>query len=309
MRGLMRISTVLLILGISPALSAEPSYAPGSRIGFVVIEGLKPSRAFSGFEDQDKGVSVVAAELPESAYSAVESALSQKAQGTASRPQRIETALGPAYLSRQTAQLSGESTEQFAMMAKAGKATAFVTVQVPKRSATTYPEAAIRKMLASISLRDEVPLKEQLSLLPFDVNELAGFKTIRTLAPGQSILLTDGEGDAALDNPVSMIITVSRGGPREQEDRGRFARQLIESLPGLKSGRVTTSEPMRVGGSQGYETRMDGVLAKGDVEVTLVQWLRFGGGAYVRMVGMAPKDKWSEVFPRLRAVRDGIEPK
>jgi hypothetical protein len=66
---------------------------------------------------------------------------------------------------------------------------------------------------------------------------------------------------------------------------------------------------MRTGGSQGYETRMDGVLAKGDVEVTLVQWLRFGGGAYVRMVGIAPKDKWSEVFPRLRAVRDGIDPK
>ena len=55
--------------------------------------------------------------------------------------------------------------------------------------------------------------------------------------------------------------------------------------------------------------RMDGVLARGDVEVTLVQWLRFGGGAYVRMIGMAPKDEWSKVFPRLRAVRDGIEPK
>ena len=164
-------------------------------------------------------------------------------------------------------------------------------------------------MLASISLRDEVPLKEQLSLLPFELNDLAGFKTVRTLAPGQSILLTDGEGDNALDNPTSMIITVSRGGPSQQEDRGRFARQLIETVPGLKSGRITTSEPMRVGGSQGYETRMEGVTAKGDVEIIAVQWLRFGGGAYIRMVGMAPKDKWNEVFPRLRAVRDGIEPR
>src|SRR5689334_16579100 len=120
MRELMRISAVFLVLGASAAsnmaLAAEPIYAPGSRIGFVVIEGLKPARAFSGFEDEDKGVSVIAAELPEAAYTAIETALTQKSQGAGPRPQRIETALGPAFLSRQTAQLSGEATEQFAMM-------------------------------------------------------------------------------------------------------------------------------------------------------------------------------------------------
>jgi hypothetical protein len=83
----------------------------------------------------------------------------------------------------------------------------------------------------------------------------------------------------------------------------------MEALPGLKTGRITASEPLRIGGQQGYETRMDAVMTKGDLDVTLVQWLRFGGGAYVRIVGMGPKDKWADVFPRLRAVRDGIDPK
>jgi hypothetical protein len=182
-----------------------------------------------------------------------------------------------------------------------------VTVQIPASAAGGYSAEAVKRMLASIALRDAVPLKEQLALLPFDLNDLAGFKTVRTLAVGQSVLLSDGDADSALDNPTSMIIAVSRGGPGPSEDRGRFARQLVESVPGLKSGRVTTSEPMRIGGGQGYETRMEAVMAKGDVEITLVQWLRFGSGGFIRMVGMAPKDDWSKVFPRLRAVRDGIE--
>jgi hypothetical protein len=29
----------------------------------------------------------------------------------------------------------------------------------------------------------------------------------------------------------------------------------------------------------------------------------------LRIVGSAPRDKWSEAFPRFRAVRDGIKPR
>ena len=315
MRGLTGFSAAIAIAALTAgafslrAAAADPSFALGSRVGLVTPPGLAPAKTFSGFEDVEKGVKVVAAELPEGAYAAVETALTQKNQPPGKRPEKFETALGPAYLSRETAQLSGESAEQFAMMARAGKATAFVTVQVPKSAAATYSEAAVKQMLASIALRPEVPVSEQLSLLPFELKSLGNFKTVRTLAPGQTILLTDGEGDDTLDNPVSIIISVARGGPAAQDDRDRFARQLMDGLPGLKSGRVTNSEPMRIGGSQGYETRMEAVMAKGDADITLVQWLRFGAGAYIRMIGMAPKEKWAEVFPRLRAVRDGIEPK
>ena len=44
-----------------------------------------------------------------------------------------------------------------------------------------------------------------------------------------------------------------------------------------------------------------------DIEV--VQWLRFGTGAYLRIFGFAPKDKWADTFTRFRAVRDGLEPR
>ena len=41
----------------------------------------------------------------------------------------------------------------------------------------------------------------------------------------------------------------------------------------------------------------------------MVQWLRFGSGGLVQMFGIARKDQWADVLPRMRALRDGFEPK
>jgi hypothetical protein len=57
-----------------------------------------------------------------------------------------------------------------------------------------------------------------------------------------------------------------------------------------------------------HEIQAEGKDAKTDVPVKLVQWVRFGNGGFVRMVGIARADSWREAFPRFRAVRDGIRP-
>ena len=41
--------------------------------------------------------------------------------------------------------------------------------------------------------------------------------------------------------------------------------------------------------------------------LTVVQWLRFGGGAYLQMVGIARAEAWKDAYPRFRSVRDGID--
>jgi hypothetical protein len=38
-----------------------------------------------------------------------------------------------------------------------------------------------------------------------------------------------------------------------------------------------------------------------------VQWLRFGASCTMRMLGIARRDAWAEAFPRMRALRDGVE--
>ncbi len=69
------------------------------------------------------------------------------------------------------------------------------------------------------------------------------------------------------------------------------------------------SEPIRIDGQQAYETRIDATSGKENTQVTVVQWLRFGGPNMLRIIGSAPRDQWSSAFPRFRAVRDGIQPR
>jgi hypothetical protein len=73
--------------------------------------------------------------------------------------------------------------------------------------------------------------------------------------------------------------------------------------------RLRRAEPLRIGGQQGFEIVADAKEDKTGTDVTLVQWLRFGGGAYVHIFGIARKSAWDTVFPRLRAIRDGYAPK
>jgi hypothetical protein len=65
---------------------------------------------------------------------------------------------------------------------------------------------------------------------------------------------------------------------------------------------------MRIAGTPGYEVRLDATTAKDDKDISLVQWLRFGSNATLRIVGGATRDDWSKAFPRFRAVRDGVDP-
>jgi hypothetical protein len=44
-------------------------------------------------------------------------------------------------------------------------------------------------------------------------------------------------------------------------------------------------------------------------DLTVVQWLRFGGGAYLQVVGISRVDAWQTAYPRFRTVRDSIEPR
>ena len=42
-------------------------------------------------------------------------------------------------------------------------------------------------------------------------------------------------------------------------------------------------------------------------EFTIVQWIRFGAGAYMQFIGAAPSAAWTRAYARFRQVRDGVE--
>lgn len=300
----------LAVLGLaaSQALAADPVFPPGIRIGMVPLVGLAPARGFAGFQNEDESVKVLMAELPAEAYGEVMNAFkTNPAVASGVKPESIETAAGMAYYTVETGKNGTNTVRRYSMILSGGTFSGYVAVQVPENAGKIYTDEAVRQMFASAVVRKEVPVQEILGLMPFKVGELGDFKNVRTLTPGAAVLLTDGDETSGFEAAPFVVIGLTGATPTLPEDRGRFADQAATSIPGVRSARITMSEPMRIDGMAGYETRLDATSGKDNTPVTVVQWMRFGGPTSLRIIGSAPRDQWSSAFPRFRAVRDGIE--
>jgi hypothetical protein len=304
------------------AQTTDAVFPKGSRIGLAPASGLKLATSFPGFQDDGNKVIVLLAELPAQAYESTLKAMQTPASPSAGvsnvKREILLTASGAAHLISGNQEHEGTKVRKWMLVTwKAGTDyTALVTAIVPDAAKKTYDEAAMRKLFATLSLRDEVPTQEILSLLPFQITDLANFRSVRPIAGGRGVLLSEGgksAGDAAKEKAVGepgdepeILVTANPGAPAQASDRQRFAEQLIAGMPGLKDTRTVFSESMRIGTQPGYEIRLEAKSAKTGKDVNIVQWVRFGGGSFLHVVGVAPREKWPEAFTRFRAVRDGI---
>jgi len=304
------IAAALFVATAGTAFAADPVFPPGVRIGMTPLVGLVPAKTFVGFETEDQSVKVLVAELPAEAYSEVANAFTANPAGTgAVKPESIETAAGLAYYTAENAKDGATNVRRYSMILPGGTFSGYVAVQVPESAAKIYTDSAVREMFASATVRKQVPIEEQLSLLPFKVSDLADFKNVRTLAPGGAIILADGDEATGFEAAPFMVIGLIANTPAQPDDRGRFAQEVATTIPGLRDAHVTMSEPMRIQGLAGYETRIDATSGKDNAAVSVVQWLRFGDQNSLRIIGSAPRAQWAAAFQRFRAVRDGIQPR
>jgi hypothetical protein len=303
-------ATALLIAALSPAFAADPAFPPGVRVGLTPLVGLAPAKAFTGFETEDHGVKVLITELPAEAYNEVMNAFKANPAGSGGvKPESIETSAGVAYYTAENAKDGATSVRRYSMILTGGTFSGYVAVQVPENAGKIYTDDAVRQMFASAVVRKEVPLTEQLGLLPFKIGNLADFKNVRTLAPGAALILADNDETAGFETAPFMVIGLIGAAPESPDDRGRFAQQAAATIPGIREGHLTMSEPIRIDGQPGFETRIDAISGKDSTPVTVVQWLRFGSQNSLRIIGSAPRDVWPKAFTRFRAVRDGIQPR
>jgi hypothetical protein len=301
---------LLMVILAAPAQAADVAYPRGSRIGLAPPAGLELSKNFAGFEDRTNRVALVIATLPAAAYAEIEKSAGTgalKKQGlNIEKRDNVAYTAGKGFLVVGRQKIGSQTIRKWILVLSASDLTALVTVQVPVTAQTIYPDATIRTALASLSVRDSIPADEQLSLLPFRVKELAGFKVGAVIA-GRAVILTDG----APSQPVAptdthIVVAVAAGAPAQAADRGRFAHEVFETIPNLKKIRIISSEGLRIGGQQGYQIIARGHDSTSGDEITAVQWLRFGGSAYMQWIGMARTDGWTEAYARFRQVRDGI---
>ena len=304
----------MLALGALPATAAELNYPPGSRIGLAPPPGLVLSKTFFGYEDPSNSVAMMLVALPPQAYADLDASVTAetlKRQGvTVETREALPLPSGKAFLVVGRQEVDNVKIRKWILVASSPTLTGFVTVQMPETATALYPDAAIRASLATLAFRAAVPVDEQLGLLPFKVSELSGFR-IAGVIPGRAVMLSDAPagapGSPDSTNEPHIFAAIAAGGPAQSADRDTFAREVFATLPNTREIRVTTSEPLRMAGQQGHQILANAKDASGTSPLTVVQWLRFGGGGYMQIVGIARADAWKEAYPRFRSVRDGIE--
>ena len=307
---------IALALVASTARAADVVYPPGSRVGLVPPSGLRASQNFLGFEDRDNNVAIVLAGLPVEAFADLERSVTGEAlkkQGVKLETRELlQLSTGKAILLIGRQEVQGTKLRKLILIAASPVLTALVTVQIPQAARSRYPDTTMRAALATLAVRATIPVDEQLGLLPFKVGDLAGFK-VAGLIPGRAVMLSDAAGDAP-PTPGSgvephIFAAVAPGGPGPAADRDHFAREVFGNVPNLKGVRITTSEPLRISGAQGHQIFANAKDPSGTGDLSVVQWLRFGGGGYLQIIGVSRADAWREAYPRFRSVRDGIEPR
>lgn len=296
---------VSMLLG-GPAV-AGPVFPPGLRVGLEPPPDMVASKRFSGFEDPGRKAAILILDLPAAAYNEVETSLFAKQAGLENITRRaFPFDAGIALLATADVKENGVTAHKWFFLATAiagpvPNLTAFVTVEVPDSARGVYTDAVIEKALKSITFRG-APVEEQLSLLPYKVDDRAGFH-VRQVVPNGIVVLSEKPNGNPF-NQAYVVVSVSSGGPSQPGDRPLFAQDLLRSAP-VRDIAITSGESMRINGAAGSELRATAKDAS-NAPITMVQWLRFGSGGFMRIVGISPTAEWDAMFPRFRAVRDGI---
>jgi len=310
----------LLVFAI-PGRAAEPAAAvfpTGSRIGLVPPPGMAPSKAFAGFVDPQKNAGIIISTLPAGAFADMEKTLTDdalKKRGiTVEKRGSVQLSIGKGDLVVGT-QLAPDKTSyrKWLLLVPTSELTVAVTVQAPERD-KAYSDSVVRAALASLALRAKVPDSELLSLLPFTIGDFAGFH-IGNVVPGRALLLIDApkyphlvvtEGLPEYEFDARFIITAAPGGPTDPGQRANLARAAFNSIGGIKDLQITMAEPVRIDSQEGFETVASAKDAGTGAKLMVVQWLRFGGGEFLQMIGISRADIWGRELSQMRAMRDSV---
>jgi hypothetical protein len=194
------------------------------------------------------------------------------------------------------------------LVAPFADSTAVVSVQAADKVVDAAFDQTIRTALATLKTRPQVPIAELVAMLPFRVGDPAGFRPVRVAAPTTEVL-TSGDKDSFESNeqPI-LIISAAVGAPDSADARQTFAGNLFSGFAGLKDIRITGADMIRFNGQQTHQIMADAKNEKSGDDVKLVQWVKFGGNAFIRIVGIARADAWTEAFPRMRTARDSTGP-
>ncbi|MBV8837571.1 MAG: hypothetical protein JO000_13600 [Alphaproteobacteria bacterium] len=310
----LRLTLVLGFLFCAPPVLAQQVFPPGSRIGILPPPGMTMSHTFQGFEDRERNALIVVTDLAAESYGRLEQEFGEERMRAGGMEliarENVETASGPALLVGARQVQNGTAMRKWALLGLVpGEMTVAVIATLPDAVKDAYPDAALRASLMTLRIRDRLSTEDLLAVLPYRVKDLAGFRPLRASLDGTAEF-TFGPRNTPLpaEQPYFIVATRVAALPPPAE-RDRFAQRMLMAFGGRLDLHIVSSEAIRVGAVAGHEIVTESKDDKTGDDYVSVQWLLFGTNGFAQMIGIARKDQWSAVLPRMRALRDGFEPK
>lgn len=302
-----------------PAAPPAPVFPTGSRIGLAPPPGMTQSKTFPGFVDLDKNAGIIINELPPGAYTDIQKTFEtdalKKRGVTVEKRDTLMLGIGQGDLIVGTQPAPDQTVyRKWLLVVPVADLTVVITVQAPEHG-SPYSDSVVRASLATLAVRGHVPDTEYLSLLPFKIGDLAGFH-IGNIIPGRALLLIDApknphlvvtEGLPEYEFDARFIVTAGPGAPATTDDRATFARTAFNTIQGIKDVQLTMAEPVRINSQEGFETVASAKDLNTGAPLMVIQWLRFGGNAFLQMVGISRADIWDQELTRLRTIRDSVD--
>ncbi len=307
------IALALAGLALSGAGSAaEVVFPPGSRIGLDPPPDMEVSERFAGFESRSKGVVITTVEMPPEAFKDLSAGLTaenlQKQGVTVTSRETFKVGGGEAVLIEGSQAGGPAALQKWLLVVGDPTMTALVIAQKPKQADAEETGREMREALRTVAIRAPRGLDEQVSALPFQLGDMAGFRPVRVMA-GNSVMLTDGPDDVIRDveQPAVTVAHATAVPPRDQRDA--FARAALRSNTLLKDVSIERAQSFRQRGADWHEIVARATDAASGRPIVVSQTLRFAPDHYLRVFGMVRADARDGTLSRFRAVSDAVEPK
>ena len=202
---------------------------------------------------------------------------------------------------------NGVAMRKWALLTRTEDMTVVVVASLPDAAKDSYPDAALRDALGSVTVRAKLPPDADARRSAVSVGRSRRFPAVAR-EPGRH---RGADARRRTTPPCRRSSPISRSRcapPIRRRPPSATASRCARSRSSSVVRTCTWSAPaqVRIGGEQGHEIVAESRDARTGDEFMLVQWLRFGTSGFVQMFGTARKDQWAAVLPRMRTLRDGF---
>jgi hypothetical protein len=301
-----------LLLWTASAGAADAVFPSGSMVGLVPPQGMSLARSFSGFQDDAQRASIVLTVFPPQAFAEVSAGFGDDArlsqQGITVQTRETLTIEGhPAILLAGRQQAGALSVRKWILVVGAPSGVALVVGQVMDDTTGSYPDAAIRAALTSVTFRPPLTHAQQIAALPFTVAAAGKFRVFGFMG-GMSAMLTDGPKDADPDHEQAALIALYVAQPVAPAERNAFARGGFLGMQALQRQTIGTAKSLTIGGLPGHEI-IGTAQSRSGVSLKVVQWTIFATTGTILVMGSARPAQFDAALTDFVTMRNGIRPK